>query len=871
MVSKEELKRMFSKEWKKHYKLRALEERGFKRQRCKSCGRHFWAVEERDFCGDPACIGYQFIGSPKAERPLGYVETWKRIEDYFVRNGHESIKPYPTVARWRDDLYFTIASINNFQPYVVRGELEPIANPLIVPQPCIRFNDIANVGVTGRHYTNFVMIGQHAFNTERTGLFYWKEEAVEHDINYLKELGIPLEEIVFHEDVWAGGGNFGPSMEYFVGGLELGNVVFMQYEETETGYRELKTKVIDMGAGLSRLAWITHGSPTSYEIVFGEAALYLKKQLDVDLDEELYLEYAKRAGSLNVDEQDVDALRAKIAEELKLSEGFFRELEKLTAAYAIADHSLTLLFTIRDGMMPSNSGGGYNLRLIARRMFAFQDAHGLEIDWLKLLNLHMDHLKGFLDYYRDAVDTVAEVIEHERKKYEESKAKARQKVERLLERGKGIDEETLIRLYKSDGIPPEMVKEYAERKGIPVKIPGDFYEKVREKDVRRREKKAKVDVSHLPATEKLYYRYPVLEAFEAEVLDVIGDWVVLDRTFFYPEGGGQAGDTGYLNDVRVLDTQKEGNVVLHKVENGRAFKKGMKVTGRVDLERRWAIAKNHTATHLVTAAARRVLGKHVWQAGAKKEAEKAHIDLTHYKRITKEELRAIEELVNKWIEKALPVRVREMERNKAEQRYGFTIYQGGAVPGKVLRIVEIGDVDAEACGGTHHMHESTASIGFFKILSRQSVKDGVERITFTTSANALREVWGLEDLLEEASKALSVPKEELPKTARRFFEEWKALKKDLSALEEQLLHLLVEREGIHLLEVEKLPKPKAVEGRGTVVLYSNGRIVVMGRNAESIGRVIVEKLGGKGGGKGFFAGSVEGSFEDVKRVVEGLE
>ena len=213
MLSKDELRLKFQKEWEKHYSLNVLKELGFKRRRCKKCGRYFWSVEERDLCGDPACIGYEFIGNPPSNLKLGYVETWKRIEKYFVENGHGSIEPYPTVARWRDDLYFTIASINDFQPYVVRGEIEPPANPLIVPQPCIRFSDVENVGVTGRHYTNFVMIGQHAFNTDKTGLFYWKEEAIRHDINYLtKAIGIPLEKLVFHEDVWMGGGNFGPSM-----------------------------------------------------------------------------------------------------------------------------------------------------------------------------------------------------------------------------------------------------------------------------------------------------------------------------------------------------------------------------------------------------------------------------------------------------------------------------------------------------------------------------------------------------------------------------------------------------------------------------------------------------------------------------------
>jgi alanyl-tRNA synthetase len=156
----------------------------------------FWAKDKRDQCGDPSCIGYQFIESTPVKKKLNYIDTWKKVEEYFTKNGHGYVKPYPTVARWRDDLYFTIASINDFQPYVVNGEIEPPHNPLIVPQPCIRFSDISNVGVSGRHYTNFVMIGQHAFNTQKTGLFYWKDEALMHDLNYLKALGIPEEEII---------------------------------------------------------------------------------------------------------------------------------------------------------------------------------------------------------------------------------------------------------------------------------------------------------------------------------------------------------------------------------------------------------------------------------------------------------------------------------------------------------------------------------------------------------------------------------------------------------------------------------------------------------------------------------------------------
>ncbi|MFH1664397.1 MAG: alanine--tRNA ligase-related protein, partial [archaeon] len=189
-VSKKELREKFSKEWKTHYNLDFFKEKGFIRKQCKNCGVNFWTIDNaRKTCADASCVGYEFIG--QATKKLNYTETWKEIEKYFARHGHNSIKRYPTVSRWRDDLYFTNASIIDFQPYVVNGEVEPPANPLIVPQTSIRFGDVNNVGVTGRHYTCFVMFGQHAFNTKKTGLFYWKEEAIRHNYDYvIRVLGV---------------------------------------------------------------------------------------------------------------------------------------------------------------------------------------------------------------------------------------------------------------------------------------------------------------------------------------------------------------------------------------------------------------------------------------------------------------------------------------------------------------------------------------------------------------------------------------------------------------------------------------------------------------------------------------------------------
>jgi alanyl-tRNA synthetase len=890
-VDKDELRKQFTKEWEKHYKIKTLIERGYKRQRCKKCNRNFWSKDEREMCGDPSCIGYQFIGNTPVKKKLGYVETWKAIEKYFVKTGHGNIKPYPTVARWRDDLYFTIASINDFQPYVVNGELEAPANPLVVPQPCIRFPDISNVGVSGRHYTNFVMIGQHAFNTDKTGLFYWKDEALSHDIEYMKMLGIPESEIVFMEDVWAGGGNFGPCIEYFVRGLELGNCVFMQYEVTKTGNRELKTKVIDMGAGLSRLAWMTTGDPTSYEVVFGDVITEMKKKNHVSIDRDLFIKFAKISGSLNEDEvPDLEAEKAKIAKQLGVNKDeLFSTLEPLQALYASADHLCTLLFTVTDGMLPSNAGGGYNLRMILRRVFGFESKFGLDMDYEKILKGHAKHLDYMFPHLNGGVETTLKVIEEEKKKYAATKESAKGKVTTLVEksRGKKIDANDLFIMYKSHGIPPEYVAEVAKEKKVSIEVPGNFYKMVREKDdkVEGEENevdKGKIDVSKFEPTDVLYYG--TAEKFTAKVIGVLNGHIVLDKTAFYPESGGQVSDNGLLNGIEVKAVQKQAGVILHEVKDPSKFKVGQKADGEVNVKRRKIITAHHTSAHLLNAACREVLGPHIWQGGSHKDDEKAHLDVTHYKRITQEELDKIEAKVNEYIRTDIPIVVEVLPRNTAEAKYGFTLYQGGAVPGKELRVVSVHGIDTEACGGTHHMLSKTGEIGYFKIVKREGVQDGIERITYKAGSVAVKYMQDRERLLRDSAAVINVGETDLQKNIERFFNEWKEQKKKIEKMTETIAKdeakTMVEESRksgkpvIRVIDVE----PDTLKKIGIVISESDGGMAVLMNNAgntvcaagkgakttakELIERVI-KKLGGSGGGSPVLA---SGKVSRVERI-----
>ena len=216
----------------KYYATKVLRKEGYLRKQCK-CGTFFWTtVNNRLVCGDPKCSGgFNFFEDNPASKPLDYIEVWKEFSKHMTNRGYTPINRYSVVARWRDDTDFVQASIYDFQPYVVNGEIEPPANPLVVPQFCLRFNDVDNVGVTMSHNTGFVMIGQHAFMDSSN----WNQDKYFQDLLdwFIVILGIPKEELILHEDAWAGGGNFGPCMEIFSRGVELGNQVYMLYEQTE--------------------------------------------------------------------------------------------------------------------------------------------------------------------------------------------------------------------------------------------------------------------------------------------------------------------------------------------------------------------------------------------------------------------------------------------------------------------------------------------------------------------------------------------------------------------------------------------------------------------------------------------------------------
>jgi len=783
MASDKEIKKEFkfkiSKEPDKYYATSVLKAEGFSRKHCPNCGTYFWSVTGENACGNTACSGgFRFIGNTPAKKQLDYIGLWEEFSRLFKKWGYTPIKRYPVVARWRNDTDFVQASIYDFQPYVVLGEVEPPANPLVVPQPVLRFNDIDNVGITGSHYCCFVMIGQHAFMKPKD----WNQAKYFTDIhNWLKQgLGLPNEEIKYHEDAWAGGGNFGPCMEYFSRGLELGNQVYMMYEQTPSGNKELNLKVLDMGMGHERNAWFTQGKSTSYETTFPTVTKKLYSSTGIKVDEKMMQKFLPYSSYLNVDEvDDID----KVWNEVAKKTGYeVKDLRKnildLAALYSVAEHSRALLVALSDGALPSNVGGGYNLRVILRRALSFIDKFGWNIYLPDVCRWHAEYLKPLFPELSNNLGEVEKILEVERMKYEATKQKTRSMISKLMH--EDIDEKRLLVLYDSYGITPEVVKEEADKLNRKISVPDNFYamvaglhEKKEQEHSTKREEK--LDLQNVPDTKTPYFEDYKKDKFDAKVLRIIDNKIILDETYFYPTSGGQLHDLGKIKGIEVVDVFKQGKVVVHVLKEKPNFKEGDKVHGEIDLARRIQLAKHHTSTHIVNAAARKILGNHINQAGAKKDIDKATIDLTHYQNITDDELQQIEKEANRLVKEGITVHSSFLPRTEAEQTYGMNIYQGGAVPGKVLRIVNIEGVDVEACGGTH-LH-NTLEAGQIKILKATKISDGIVRLYFTAGEAAQKERSKEKEILEESARLLDVKINQLPARVSELFDKWKIAKK----------------------------------------------------------------------------------------------
>jgi alanyl-tRNA synthetase len=898
------------------YALPFFKQEGFVRKLCPKCREYYWTQDgKQETCGESGsdeCGCYTFLDNPATTKKFSLPEMREAFLSFFEKNGHTRINPYPVVARWRKDIYLTHASIIDFQPYVTEGIAPPPANPLVISQPCIRLTDISNTGPTfGRHLTIFEMGGAHAFNYPDKEI-YWKDDTVRFHHRFATEcLGIKSEEVIYKEGVWVGGGNAGPDVECICRGLEVGTLVFMQYKVVGDDFVELPIRTVDTGYGIDRFTWISQGVPSLFQAIYGNL---LDKVLSMagitNVDNDFLARVAKYSGLVSVDKRANRLVARKRVSELT---GFEMEtLDKVLIpienAWAVTDHTKTLSFMLSEGVVPSNIQEGYLARLLFRRVYRLMRTLNMEPAKLyDIIDMQANYWGKDFPRIKEMQNEIIEMLKVEEEKFVETLKRGEGMIKRIAADLKAKDTiklpmDTLTELYDSHGLPPEIVKQAAEREGVEVEVPENFYALIANrhmqapKPVEEEEAKAEQTLTkvaeQLPTTEMLYYTNVYQKEFNAKVLKIINDtFVVLDKTCFYPEGGGQPTDKGWIiseeKKFEVVDAQKIGKVILHKLKNSATFNEGSIVRGVLDWDRRYLLMKAHTVTHLINGAARRVLGEHVWQSGTQKGLETSRLDISHYRRLSQEEIHKIETLANQAIGANMKVETTWLPRNEAESRYGFRLYQGGAVPGKDIRVVKTGDWDVEACAGTHL--GETAEVGFVKIVYTERVQDGVERLGYAVGLKALKAVQNQEDLLLKVSEALTAPIDKLDKTAEKVVKELKEanvekrrLIKELAAKESSVgqiqicegtleLHgiTIIKRDFGEVIDIDRMLRTASeiikINKAAVTIFYGSDaktcKLLVMagetavqkGVNAGSIVKEAAPVFGGGGGGRPSFA------------------
>ncbi len=831
---------------------------------------------------------------------------------FFQQKGHTVVSSSPLVPGNDPTLLFTNAGMVQFKECFLGLEQRPYTRATTV-QKCVRaggkHNDLENVGFTARHHTFFEMLGNFSFGD------YFKEEAIAFAWELLTQVfNIPKEKLwvtVFEEDdeayaiwkdqigvdparisrigakdnFWMMGdtGPCGPCTEIFYdhgegiwGGppgtpegdgdryIEIWNLVFMQFNRDASGkMTPLPKPSVDTGMGLERIAAVLQGVHDNYDI---DTFQYLIKQA------------------------------AKI---LKVTDLSLRSLR------VISDHIRSASFLIADGVIPGNEGRGYVLRRIIRR--AIRHGHKLgtsEAFFYKLVPA----LREIMGQAYPELDKQESFIIATLKQEEEQFARTLAQGMKLYEEavaalsGKVIPGEVIFKLYDTYGFPVDLTEDMARERGLSLDAEGFEACMQEQKERGRQNNKFALDYNALPKIEGVseFVGYHTLtESSEitglyhqntaASVLKQGEEGIViLSQTPFYPEGGGQIGDRGVLHVAGgafvVQTTQKQSDAILHfgVVESGE-MRLGMLVEAEVDAKARRLTARNHSATHLLDAALRQILGLHVEQKGSLVAVENFRFDFSHPKALTVEEKQKIEDLVNEWISADYPTEVLHMSLDAAKKMGAIALF--GEKYGENVRVLKMGDVSIELCGGTHVKH--TGEIGLFKITSEGSVAAGVRRIEGVTSLAA-------KTYLESECVKAKARSVELEEAMHALQKQQEALESErvMQDLPQRLLEnkIMVKGKALIIAEVGTLaPKflsPVALDLKnkiqeGVVVLISTQEdklsfIVAVTEalsqtcKAGEIVKSFAEKIGGKGGGKPELAQGGGPKVPGLKSIIESL-
>jgi alanyl-tRNA synthetase len=407
-------------------------------------------------------------------------------------------------------------------------------------------------------------------------------------------LGMKSDEVIYKEGVWVGGGNAGPDVECIVRGLEVGTLVFMQYKVVGDEFMELPIRTVDTGYGIDRFAWISQGVPSCFQAIYGDMLDKIYSMAGItNVDNEFLARVAKYSGLVNVDKTaNRMVLRKRVSQltgvDLPILE---KELIPIENAWALTDHTKTLCFMLSEGVVPSNIQEGYLARLLFRRAYRLMRALNMNPDKLyDIVNLQVDKWGKDFPHIKQMQGEITEMLTVEKEKFEGTLKRGAGIVKRLAAELKSknvsqISNDALSELYDSHGLPPEIVKQAAEAEGVKVEVPENFYSLVANRHMASNkaieeetaaENALEVAVADLPPTELLFYGEPYTREWNAKVLKVLNaEYVVLDRTCFYPEGGGQPADHGYFAygggvQGEVSNVLKIGRVVVHKIKTENA-------------------------------------------------------------------------------------------------------------------------------------------------------------------------------------------------------------------------------------------------------------------------------------------------------------
>ncbi len=862
---------------------------------------------------------------------MGLNELRESFLSYFETKGHLRLPSFPLIPNNDKSLLLINSGMAPMKKYFT-GEEEPPRHRVCTCQKCIRTPDLDRVGHTARHGTFFEMLGNFSFGD------YFKNEAIPWAWEYLNGvleipaeklwpsvyeqddeayaiwrdvIGIPEERIVRlgkEDNFWEHGtGPCGPCSEiYFDRGekygcgspdcrpgcdcdryMEIWNNVFSQFNNMGDGtYTELENKNIDTGMGLERLACVMQGVDNMFE---------------------------------------VDTIRRILDTVCEISGKTYGAEEKDDVSIrVITDHIRSASFMIGDGIIPSNEGRGYVLRRILRRASRHGKLLGINRPFLSELFEVVMELSG--SSYPELVekhDYIRKVISIEEERFDATIDAGLSILSGLVRDAvkngkKSISGEDVFKLYDTFGFPIDLTREIAGEQKLG--LDEEVFQKLMA-DQRERARAARSNISGwanadktllagLPQTEFVGYDADKCPAkilailVEEDSVETVSEGdctIVLDRTPFYGEGGGQVGDVGTLEKgdalFSVYDTKKIDGIYLHlcHVVNG-VLNVGDTVTAGIDVVRRESIRRNHSAAHLLQAALRAVLGTHVEQAGQYVDEERVRFDFTHYAALTPEELQKVENLVNLHILVGNPIETIETDVETAKGMGAMALF--GEKYGSKVRVVRMGDFSLELCGGTHM--DNTARLGLFTIVSESSVAAGVRRIEGMTGTAVLRRLNRLEKEIETIAKELKVGAgDDLPAKVAGLQSELKAKNREIEALNGRIASSQIENllagskvvNGIRMVQAtlgetrpdvlrqlgdrirdttEPIVAVLAAKGdkKASVLTVASKAAVERGANAGKLVKELTAALGGSGGGK---ADSAMGGAPEISRLDEAMD